>query len=122
MQSPEILEGILAWLIDGASEWYQLEGKGLETPIAVKQLTQQQRNDQDNVGMWLEECCDLKSNAWTENNKIRISYETWCNTNGYEPKQSRSLGKSLTRHGLEPKKERGMRGILGLSLKNLSQY
>ena len=101
MQSPEILEGVLAWLIDGAAEWYELEGKGLETPEAVKQLTQQQRSAQDSVGLWLEECCEFKADEWTESSRVRASYEMWCETNGYEAKKAKGLGQSLTAHGYE---------------------
>lgn len=101
MQSPKVLEGVLSWLIDGASEWYELEGKGLVTPDAVKQLTQQQRASQDSVGLWLEECCEIKAGEWTENTVIRCSYENWCEANGYEPKKAKGFAQSLSAHGLE---------------------
>jgi len=101
MQSPEILEGVLAWLIDGASEWYQFEGKGLETPETVKQLTQKQRDAQDSVGSWLEECCEIKDDEWTENTKLRLSYENWCQENGYEAKKAKGFSQSLAAHNLE---------------------
>jgi len=100
MQSPEILEGVLAWLIDGASEWYQLEGKGLDTPDTVKQLTQKQRDAQDSVGQWLDECCELKDDNWEEHTKIIYSYTNWCEANGYEPKKAKNFAQSLTSHGI----------------------
>jgi len=117
MQSPEILEGVLAWLVDGASEWYQLEGKGLETPETVKQLTQQQRDAQDSVGLWLDECCELKEGEWTENSKVRTSYETWCQENGYEPKKAKGLSQSLAAHGLSIRVDRK---AIGNNLKRIT--
>ena len=75
MQSPENLEAVLAWMIEGAYKWYQHGGKGLETPHAVKELTSKQRSAQDSVGLWLEECCEIKEGEWTENTKVRVSYE-----------------------------------------------
>jgi putative DNA primase/helicase len=101
LQSPENLEAVLAWMIEGASMWYQREGKGLETPQAVKDLTSQQRSAQDSVGLWLAECCEIKEGEWSENTKVRVSYENWCEANGYEPKKAKSLNQSLTAHGCE---------------------
>jgi putative DNA primase/helicase len=101
LRSPENLEAALAWAIDGAYKWYQRGGKGLETPQAVKDLTQSQRSSQDSVGLWLEECCEMKKGEWTENTKVRTSYENWCEANGYEPKKAKGLSQSLAAHGCE---------------------
>jgi len=118
MQSPENLEFVLAWLVDGAYRWYQHEGRGLQTPSAVRSLTQKQRFDQDSVGLWLEECCEMGAEHLTENTKARISYENWCGANGYEPKKANGFARSLTAHRLEVSvKNQGMRGVRGLSLR-----
>jgi putative DNA primase/helicase len=101
LQTPENLEAALAWMIEGASIWYQREGKGLETPQEVKELTSQQRSGQDSIGLWLEECCELTPDEWVANTKVRISYENWCEANGYEPKKAKSFTQSLSAHGLE---------------------
>ena len=53
LQSQDNLEAVLAWAIEGAYQWYQRGGKGLETPQAVKELTSKQRSDQESVGLWL---------------------------------------------------------------------
>jgi putative DNA primase/helicase len=126
MQSPENLEGVLSWLVDGAYQWYQHEGQGLATPDIVTDLTQSQRDAQDSVGLWLEECCELKADEWVENTKVMTSYKNWCVANGYEPKKQTGLSQSLGAHGLEvsiPKRihdpsgtQKTARGIQGLSL------
>jgi putative DNA primase/helicase len=101
LQSPENLEAVLSWAIDGAYKWYQRGGKGLDTPQAVKDLTKNQRDAQDSVGLWLDECCEMAKGEWIENSKIRTSYENWCESNGYEPKKAKGLSQSLAAHGLE---------------------
>jgi putative DNA primase/helicase len=127
MQSPENLEAVLAWLIDGAFQWYQHEGQGLQTPDAVKELTLSQREAQDSVGLWLEECCEVKMGEWVENSKVMTSYEEWCKANGYEPKKAKGLSQSLAApaHGLEvsvlkwvemPQGRKQMRGVRGLAV------
>jgi phage/plasmid-associated DNA primase len=122
----ENLEAVLAWMIDGASLWYQREGKGLETPQEVKDLTNQQRTAQDSVGLWIEECCEIKEDEWTETTKVRYSYENWCEANGYEPKKAKGLNQSLTAHGCEVSvakwvtgddlKGRSLRGVKNLKI------
>jgi putative DNA primase/helicase len=124
MQTAENLEAVLAWLVEGAYQWYQHEGEGLQTPDAVRDLTLAQRSGQDSVGLWLKECCEITEGEWTENSKVRISYENWCETNGYEPKGAKSLSQSLAAHGLnirsekkiidENLKRKSIRGIGGL--------
>jgi putative DNA primase/helicase len=126
LQSQDNLEAVLAWTVEGAYKWYQRGGKGLETPQAVKELTQTQRSAQDSVGLWLEECCEIKEGEWTENTKVRTSYENWCEANGYEPKKAKSFAQSLAAHGLDPSVSKNIynasgtrtkaRGVQGLIL------
>lgn len=101
MQSAENLEAVLTWLVDGAFLWYQHDGQGLQTPDAVIELTRSQRDAQDSVGLWLEECCEIKAGEWVENTKVMTSYKNWCEANGYEPKKQTGLSQSLAAHGLE---------------------
>lgn len=44
LQSQANQEAILAWIVEGAYQWYQRGGKGLETPQEVKELTSKQRS------------------------------------------------------------------------------
>jgi len=126
MQSPENLEAVLAWLIDGAFLWYQREGHGLQTPDAVKELTCSQRDSQDSVGVWLEECCEQKAGEWISNARIYASYKDWCIENGYEPKKITGLTQSIAAHGFETGvwgyilnpsgTQKSARGVRGLNL------
>jgi putative DNA primase/helicase len=122
MQSRENLEAVLSWLIDGAYLWYQHEGRGLQTPDAVKELTRSQRDAQDVMKLWLDECCERKAGEWTEHSKLMASYEAWCKSNGYEAKRGNGFSRSLKRQGLESSKRGhdGIRGISGLCLKESS--
>lgn len=106
MLSPESLEGILAWLIEGAYQWYQRGPRGLRTPQSVLLLTRKQREKQDSIGLWINSCCERGPEYWTENSQARTSYENWCEANGYEPKKARSFGDSLTAHGLPPEEKK----------------
>ena len=126
MQSPENLEYALAWIVEGSYQWYQHEGQGLPTPDAVTDITHAHRDAQDSVGLWLEECCELKAGEWIHNAKIYASYKDWCIENGYEPKKLTGLTQSIAAHGFEvgawgyiqspSGTQKSARGVLGLSL------
>jgi putative DNA primase/helicase len=122
MQSSQNLEAVLAWMVDGAYEWYRLGDSGLQTPQAVTDLTNNQRNAQDSVGLWIDECVERDEDAWTSNAVVRTSYENWCEANGYDkPKQANSFSRSLTAHRFkvgEQRRDAGekVRGVLGLRI------
>jgi P4 family phage/plasmid primase-like protien len=125
MQAPDNLECVLAWLVDGAFQWYQCGHHGLSTPEEVRRQTQKQRDAQDAVGLWLEECCERVADEWTSNTLITTSYENWCEANGFEPKKAKGLTQSLAAHGFKTGvlkrtsvsgNEKVTRGVTGLKL------
>jgi putative DNA primase/helicase len=123
LQSRENLEAVLSWLIDGAYLWYQHGGRGLQTPEAVKELTNAQRAAQDVVSIWLDECCDKIAGEWTEHSKLLASYQAWCNSNGHKPKEGNGFSRSLNRQpGVQSERKGGggIRGVSGLRLKETS--
>ena len=48
----------LRWIVEGARRWYQI-GARLMPPDSVSQATTKQRDDQDYVKQWIEDCCLL---------------------------------------------------------------
>ena len=100
LKSPEQLEGVLKWIVDGAANSYK---QGLHTPEAVTKSTQAQRDQLDTVGLWLEECCDTTNkNAKAPSTEVRKSYVQWCDENGHEAKKAKAFNDSLRLKGLEP--------------------
>jgi putative DNA primase/helicase len=125
MRSPEVLEGVLAWAVEGAIRWYQLGSKGLETPEIVAEATAQARKDLDYVGQWIDECVAPADDPehFVTNEVIRASYETWCSNNGVNyPKGSGALTRSLKGKGYDAgvsqkKDGRTYRGCKGIVLR-----
>lgn len=123
MKRPETLAGILAWAVEGSVQWYEMAGKGLETPEVVTKNTTQARTDIDFVGQWMEECIEItkNGNGFMTNAAIYISYETWAKSNGVTPKKQRALTIALKRRGLNAGKskkieEKTHRGCYGIGL------
>lgn len=50
--------GVLSWIVRGAVEWAQRGG--LRAPDVVREASEVYREEQDRVGQWLHECCELE--------------------------------------------------------------
>ena len=57
---PELLEAewpaIMAWAVEGCLEWQRI---GLQKPDSVKAATQDYLDNEDTMGQWLSDCCDI---------------------------------------------------------------
>lgn len=81
------LEGVLAWRVRGAVAWAQ---EGLCAPAAVKAAGDAYKREQDRVGQFVEECCELGvefAEALTESGMsahggLYPSYVSWCKDAG----------------------------------------
>lgn len=74
---------ILAWCIRGAADYLT---HGLAMPDSVKAATAAYQRDQDSVGRFVEEMCELGQKSLphmrTKVSTIRSDYEAWCHTEG----------------------------------------
>ena len=57
---PELLEAewpaIMAWAVQGCLDWQK---SGLQKPASVKTATQDYLDNEDTMGQWLADCCDI---------------------------------------------------------------
>lgn len=78
--------GILAWLVAGARQWFE---QGLAPPDVVLAATESYRTEQDRVGQFLAEECELMPDAWglLQSWGLRVGlygrYQQWCKESGY---------------------------------------
>lgn len=101
MKSPESLQGVLAWAVEGAKRWY---ARGfLETPDAVQGMTEEQRDNQDLVGEFLYEMCDVadpeNTSVFTGTTELHQSYTNWCKLGGVRPKGRGAFKQSMEEKG-----------------------
>jgi putative DNA primase/helicase len=101
IKNPKTLEGILAWAVEGAREWYKSGNSGLKAPEKIVASTAGHRNDADYVQMWLNECAEIDESSWSSNPAIMTSYTRWCESNGIEAKHMRGLSISFKQKGFE---------------------
>lgn len=93
----DALQGLLAWIVEGALAWHMLGPAGLQSPPRVTMDTQIARNEADFVRHWAEECLQITGDPshFATNAAVYDSYMHWCKANGVQPKQLRGLVRSL---------------------------
>jgi putative DNA primase/helicase len=89
-------DGILAWMVDGYHAWHK---GGLQPPDAVQLATAQHRSDQDQVGTFVAERCQIGPGYWVDQKVLREAYVTWCDQQGEQALSPREFGNRLTDHG-----------------------
>jgi P4 family phage/plasmid primase-like protien len=107
--------GILAWLIDGAVDYF---ANGLQQPPSIERATGEYETDQDSVTGWFNERCK----ATQANVQIRVSiaksdYAQWCKDYGMQPVSDKRLTMTLkNRYGITSERSRDARYFGGLIL------
>ena len=120
MKSPAALEGVLAWIVEGARRWYALGDAGLQEPDSSKRVKAIHRGTLDNVQTWLDEFCSTDGQGFAANSMLYLSYERFCKENGIEPKKQKGFSQALIRKGYEEMRitrdSKTLRGFKGISL------
>lgn len=93
------LSGILAWVIEGAAEWYR---DGLNPPADVRAATDGYRREMDTLGDFLEEWCILDPQAWVLAGGLYDRYKAWADGSGERVLSQKALGARLSERGFMP--------------------
>ncbi|CAM5404393.1 DNA primase/helicase OS=Streptomyces microflavus OX=1919 GN=Smic_80740 PE=4 SV=1 [Streptomyces microflavus] len=112
----EEAEGILAWAVAGAVEWY---ANGLGEPSSVATATQAYRESEDRLQEFLNACCVRGDGARVAPMAIRRTYAEWAEDAGLDRKERLSgwaLAVELESRGFTKDKRKGSWGFNGLRL------
>jgi putative DNA primase/helicase len=120
-KDPQLLEkllqelpGILNWAIEGCLEWQKT---GLGTPRIVIDATAEYREEEDEIGEFIAECCVREGKV--ERSKLYEVYRYWAESAGIRmPLRQKGFAKRIrVRQGIsEPPKSNGKRYWAGISL------
>lgn len=105
--------GILAWAIDGASEYLRY---GLNPPVEVQMASDHYKQEQDSTSMFLNECTYPDPNAVCPAGDLYLKYKRWAEDNGVPPLSSNAFGRELSRLQYEPVLIQNKRARRGLRL------
>jgi len=94
----EEAEGILAWCVEGVKLWNR-EGLGL--PESVKRATGKYAKNQDVVGLFIDDCCEVDDHFHEPVGDMYKSYANWAISNGEYKLSNRRFGSILNDKGFE---------------------
>ncbi len=80
-------EGVLAWLVAGAVEWYK---NGLNPPDIVLDASEEYQSEQDRVGQFIDEECETGAEyeeklSTPMGGGLYPAYTQWCKASGVYP-------------------------------------
>ena len=99
------MAGILAKAVRAAQDWHR---NGLAIPAKVLVATESYRREQDLLGGFLEDCCDLTDpKAEEKASDVYRQYQEWCKDNGEYCYPGNKFGMTMTERGLARFKRSG---------------
>jgi putative DNA primase/helicase len=105
--------------VQGCLEWQQ---KSLtDIPACVKNATASYQEEQDLLGRWLEEACELKPNYETLSSSLYSNYREWAIDNGQRPLSNIALGRKLSERGFICRASNGKRYWCGIAFNQKPQ-
>ncbi|MFI3198108.1 MAG: phage/plasmid primase, P4 family [Methylococcaceae bacterium] len=105
---------ILAWMVDGCLDWQK---RGLsDTPKTILEATCGYQEEQDLIGGWLNECCEMSPHNEMSSTELYTSYKDWCIANGLRPSSNVALGRRLSERGLNCRQSSGKRLWSGIAI------
>ncbi|MDB5414115.1 MAG: uncharacterized protein JWR10_2450 [Rubritepida sp.] len=98
------MPGILAWAIKGCLAW-QRDGLGM--PKIVKAATDEYFTEQDLLGQWLENRCELANGSETASSALFRDWKSWVEARGDEAGTGKAFSATLERHYAKKKTRDG---------------
>ena len=94
LRSPEVLGGVLRWIVDGAVQFAALDGPFPDCR-AVREATAQYFEATDSIGAWFDACCTSSTNIETAARDLFRSYGDWCDAEGRRAVTRTAWGTSI---------------------------
>lgn len=97
--------GVLNWALDGLRDWRQHD---LMIPDAIRDATASYREDEDILGDWLDEECEVGRGLFEKKVHAYASYHEWAEGNGNRPPREQNFHATgrRTRLPAQPKSAR----------------
>ena len=110
---------ILQWMIEGCQDW---QANGLVRPESVAEATEAYFAEQDLMGQWLAEKCEIRKgdpSIWDSTTDLFESWSGYAKAAGDLPGTSKAFGAALRRKEFAPKRTMHARGFSGLRLRQV---
>lgn len=107
------LPGILAWAVRGCLAWQR---DGLKTPAKVTDAVATYQAEQDTLGQFLADCCEVDRSYTVGSGQLYQAYEAWAKQTGGIVQNGNKFGAEMERRGFKGDRLGGIRSRLGLRL------
>jgi putative DNA primase/helicase len=111
--------GILKWMIEGCLDWQRYD---LIRPAAVSEATEAYFKDQDVLGQWIEDECDLEPdnfNKFEMANTLFRSWQRYASAAGVNPGTSAEFSDTLQNRGVEKRRTKNGQTYRGITLRQV---
>jgi len=98
------LPGILTWAVAGCLHWQR---NGLGVPDEVQAAIQDYRDEMDDLGHFLSDCCERDPRAETQSAVLYGAYQDWCSRNSEAVITMKMLASRLIEKGFSKTRKRG---------------
>lgn len=106
--------GILNWMLKG---WEEYQKQGLNPPDSVRKATKEYKDEQDRIGDFLAECCELSSVNIIKASDLFKQYNEYCNENHEQPLTKKKFYKAIEeKSDISSEKVRDQKGFRGIDL------
>lgn len=110
--------GILAWAVRGCLSWQK---EGVQEPDAVKAGTEEYRQETDQIGLFITECCDTDEGCQVRPNDLYHAYCRWAEDRRERPRTLAYFGSQMGERGIGKKVVRGNNWYTGIGLKTVDE-
>lgn len=104
---------ILRWMVDGCLDW---QAHGLTRPEVVMAATREYFDDQDVLGQWIEEACEVDFRHKDTAATLFNSWRHYAEAAGERAGSAKSFSEAMRKRGFEPYRTNATRGFQGLRL------
>jgi putative DNA primase/helicase len=91
---------------------------GLGEPRAIVIATDDYRQQEDVLGLWVSECCRIDEDAWTGTTALYENYKAWCKDEGIDKPWTLKAWKArlIEREGISVADRNNARGLRGIRI------
>ena len=107
---------IMSWIIEGAKKAVEMDFK-VPLPKVVEDAIEAYREDNDWMGHFLADCCDIDKDASEKSGELYQAYRAYCLQNGEFTRSTTDFYSAIEKAGFVRRKTRSGIMVHGLSLK-----
>lgn len=112
---------IMSWIIEGAKKAIAADFR-TKQPKVVEEAIKAYREDNDWLGQFLEECCEIAPSLSAKSGELYQAYRAHCMLNGEYIRSTSDFYSSLVKAGFNKRKTNKGTLVLGLGLKEGEEF